>query len=261
MGRDADQLDEETTVAKVLVVEDDDITRLMLESRLTIAGHRVRAAASMGEAQNVMDLLFSPDVLVTDMFMPGGSGLSLAGAIRDDPLRADLPVIFLSGRALPGDVAAGTALNATYLAKPTSMADLTAAIDAALASNAAARGEAVRAQADSLWNVEDDAERSLYAQLLTTFVEQSPTVLDTLEDGLRTGNAAAVEAGAHQLMGSAATLGAGPLAHLCQTLETAARTGTLPSPAAALGALRRELALTRSVFTELAGELAEPGQH
>lgn len=118
-------------MAKVLVVEDEDVTRLMLESRLHIAGHRVRAAASMDEAQDVMAELFAPDVVVTDMFMPGGSGLSLAAALRSDPLRADLPVIFLSARALPGDVAAGTALKATYLAKPVSTADLTEAIDAA----------------------------------------------------------------------------------------------------------------------------------
>ena len=38
------------TRGRVLVVEDEDTTRLMLERRLTWAGHRVRAAASADEA-------------------------------------------------------------------------------------------------------------------------------------------------------------------------------------------------------------------
>lgn len=242
-------------MAKVLVVEDEDITRLMLESRLTIAGHRVRTAASMAEAQDVMDLVFSPEVLVTDMFMPGGSGLALTSAVRRDPLHADLPVIFLSGRALPGDVAAGTALRATYLAKPVSMADLTEAISTALDASATARHEAFRDDVSSLWDVEDAAERELYAQLLTAFVEQAPELLATLVDALRDGDAPAVEARAHRLMGAAATLGAGPLARLCETLETAARSRTLPALPPVLAGLQRELDVTCRVFTELAGEL------
>lgn len=210
----------------------------------------------MAEAQAVLEHTFTPDVVVTDMFMPGGSGLSLTSALRSDPLRADLPVIFLSGRALPGDVAAGTALNATYLAKPVSMADLTQAIDTALESSAAARDEAVRDHIGELWDMDDDAERQLYSGLLTAFVEQAPAGLAAVEEALRSGDPAAVEESAHRLMGSAATLGAGPLAQLCRTLEAAARTGELPAPAPVLAALRGQLEVTCRVFTELAGELA-----
>lgn len=108
-------------MAKVLVVEDEDVTRLMLESRLHLAGHRVRGAGSMDEARALLEHVFTPDVVITDMFMPGGSGLSLASSLRSDPLWADLPLIFLSGRALPGDVAAGAALSSAYLAKPVSI--------------------------------------------------------------------------------------------------------------------------------------------
>ncbi|MCZ2830789.1 response regulator [Modestobacter sp. VKM Ac-2986] len=251
-----DMRNEETTVANVLVVEDEDVTRLMLESRLTIAGHHVRAAASMDEAQELMELVFSPEVLVTDMFMPGGSGLALASAVRRDPLHADLPVIFLSARALPGDVEAGTALDATYLAKPVAMTDLTQAIDTALDISAAARGEVVREHATGLWNDEDDAERELYARLLTLFVEQSPEMLAVVVDAMRDRDAVAVEATAHRLRGAAASLGAGPLARLCETLEDAGRARDLPPLAPLLSPLRRELEVTRQVFTELAAELA-----
>jgi CheY-like chemotaxis protein len=243
-------------VAKVLVVEDEDLTRLMLESRLHIAGHTVRVASSRDEAQDVLDHTFTPDVLVTDMFMPGGSGLALASAVRQDPLHADLPVIFLSGRALPGDVAAGTALNATYLAKPVSMHALTEAIDTVLEQLTARRDEAVREHADTLWDTEDDAERQLYARLLTGFVASSPDLLAEVAEALNAEAALEVEAAAHKLGGAAATLGAGPLAGLCRSLEDAARGKQLPPPAPVIAALQRELELTCTVFTELAAELS-----
>jgi len=133
-------------MATVLVVEDEDVTRLLLESGLRSAGHWVRAAASVAEAHAELAHSGVPEVVVTDMFMPGGSGLSLVSALRADPLLADVPVIFLSGRALPGDVERGEALGATYLTKPLSLPELTAAIDAAVQrvmADTHARGMAV----------------------------------------------------------------------------------------------------------------------
>ncbi|OMQ16316.1 hypothetical protein A7K94_0203275 [Modestobacter sp. VKM Ac-2676] len=243
-------------VAKVLVVEDEDVTRLMLESRLHLAGHRVRAAASADEAQAVMANVFTPDVIVSDMFMPGGSGLSLANSLRADPVWGDVPVIFLSGRALPGDVAAGAAVGATYLSKPVSMTSLTTAIDAAL-EQITSRDDALRDHLDSaVGGAElDDAERALQARLLTLFVEQAPALLDSVEQALRAGDAPAVEQAAHRLRGSATALGAGPLAALCESLEDAGREDRLPHPAPVLAALQRDLAVTCRVFTDLATEL------
>ena len=60
-------------MAKVLVVEDEDTTRLMLERRLSWAGYRIRAASSADEAVAVLDGTFEPDVVLTDMFSPAGA--------------------------------------------------------------------------------------------------------------------------------------------------------------------------------------------
>ena len=79
-------------MVKVLVVEDEDATRLMLERRLSWAGYRIRATSSADEAAAVLDGTFEPDVVLTDMFMPGGSGLGLVNALRERPSCPDLPV-------------------------------------------------------------------------------------------------------------------------------------------------------------------------
>ncbi len=259
---------EEAAVADVLVVEDDDVTRALLEMRLRGAGHCVRSASSAAEARGLLHE-GAPEVLVTDMFMPGGSGLGLVAGLREDPVCADLPVVFLSGRALPADVEATRALNGTFLTKPFVPATLAAAVQAALDARPAALEEVVRARLHELGDLEDEQERALLARLLTSFVEQAPPVVAELVAAPAGGGAAggevagggsagggAAEAEAHRLAGSAATLGAAPLARLCAVVEERARTGEVPVSAALVAPLHRELELTRRVFARLAGELA-----
>ncbi len=244
-------------MARVLVVEDEDLTRALLDVRLTAAGHRVRAAASVAEAHAVLRTSV-PEVVITDMFMPGGSGLALVQFLRADPACAHLPVIFVSGRALPADVDAGRALGAAYLTKPLSTAALVAAIDAALEGTPAAVEDAVRRRLDVLTDDDSVEERAVLARLLTSFVERAPEAVARVERALDAGDAAALEAVAHQLTGAAATLGAGSLARFCADLEDVARAGQVPPAAAARAALRREMGVTCQVFEALAGELTAP---
>jgi CheY-like chemotaxis protein len=245
----------------VLVVEDEDTTRLLLEARLSGAGHVVRPAASIEEAQAVMERTGPPEVLISDMFMPGGSGLNLVAALRREPSCADLPVIFLSGRALPGDVDAGRALGATYLTKPLSIPALTRAIDAALAGRDAALGRRVREHLGDISDPDgtDAGARELFAQLLSLFVEQAPAALAATERAMAHADAEGLEASAHRLGGAAANLGADPLARVCAQLEEHGRLGRFPVPAPLTATLRREVAATCRVFESLVAPPTEPG--
>ena len=121
-----------TTVARLLVVDDDADIRALLELRLRAAGHRVVGAGSGAEALGVVAERGVPDLLVADVTMPGQSGLELVAELRRDPACTDLPVIFLSGRVQPADLDAGRALGATYLTKPVVLSALVAAVERAL---------------------------------------------------------------------------------------------------------------------------------
>ncbi|WP_116451949.1 response regulator [Blastococcus litoris] len=244
-------------MAKVLVVEDEDATRVMLERQLTWAGYRVRAASSAEEATAVLDGVFTPDVVVTDMFMPGGSGLGLAGTLRAHSSFADLPVVFLSGRALPGDVDAGRSLGATFLAKPCTLADLARAIDAATGVDGIELEDVVRRRLGDVAGVGEEAERALTARLLRTFILTAPAVLTTLEGAARRADAAGLEAAAHRLAGAAATLGADALAAACRALEERGREGDVADVAEQVRALAEQVARILEVFTGLAEELEE----
>ena len=127
-------------MARVLVVEDDQDIRTLLEVRLRAAGHRVVGAGSGEEALSVLAERGAPEVLVSDVSMPGLTGLEMLAQIREDSAYAGMPVIFLSGRVQPEDIAAGQALVATYLTKLVVLSALFAAIQRVLETSAAVAG-------------------------------------------------------------------------------------------------------------------------
>jgi CheY-like chemotaxis protein len=115
-------------MSRVLIVDDDPNLRHLVSLRLQKAGHRVLAADSAAEALAFVRRRGAPDVVVLDVTMPGMTGLELLPVMRSLDGCADLPAIFLSGRVDHSDVAAGRALNATYLTKPFSAVALTNAV-------------------------------------------------------------------------------------------------------------------------------------
>jgi signal transduction histidine kinase len=81
---------------RVMVVDDDDVVVIMLSRMLSRAGFAVTSVTDPREALAVLQA--NPhafDVVVTDLNMPGLSGLQLATAVR--LLRPDLPVLLGSG--------------------------------------------------------------------------------------------------------------------------------------------------------------------
>lgn len=74
-----------------------------------------------------------PDLVLSDVMMPGLDGFGLLAAIRSDPATANLPVVLLSARAGEEAAAEGLAAGADdYIVKPFSGADLIARLRANL---------------------------------------------------------------------------------------------------------------------------------
>jgi signal transduction histidine kinase/DNA-binding response OmpR family regulator len=79
---------------KILIVEDNDDARVMLRELLNLLGHRAEGVGSAEEALSVLsDESF--DVLITDMSLPGMSGLDLANQLVNEG--RNLKIIFSSG--------------------------------------------------------------------------------------------------------------------------------------------------------------------
>ena len=122
-------------MAKVLVVEDDPDVRALLQLRLRAAGHLVIATGSAEDALEMVASRGAPEVLVSDVSLPGLSGLDLVRRLRSGELCPAVPSVLLSGRVQPADIAAGQELGATYLTKPVIVSALCAAIDRVLTAS------------------------------------------------------------------------------------------------------------------------------
>jgi signal transduction histidine kinase len=83
----------------VLVVDDEPVSRGVLESYLTADGHRVVTASDAEEAIGFFAFR-QFDLLITDHAMPGMNGVQLAAAIREK--HANHPVILVTGFAIGG---------------------------------------------------------------------------------------------------------------------------------------------------------------
>ena len=119
-------------MGRILVVDDDEDIRNLVQARLRAAGHLVVAARSGPEALGVVAEKGPPDVAVLDVSMPGMSGLDLLKELRRREGMADLPVIFLSAKVQDEDVEAGRSLGAVYLTKPFVATALLDAVEKAL---------------------------------------------------------------------------------------------------------------------------------
>lgn len=114
----------------VLVVDDEREIQALLSAMLGRMGLKADGACNLAEARDLLEKKFY-NLCITDMRMPGGSGLELIGYIRDH--HPDMPVAMLTAY---GDVeSAVTVLKAgafDYVSKPINSARLRDIVDAAL---------------------------------------------------------------------------------------------------------------------------------
>jgi CheY-like chemotaxis protein len=102
----------------ILLVEDEDAVRTIAGLALESRGYRVLAAAGGQQALRLIrERGFVPQLLVTDVVMPGQSGSQLAAALTAD--FPGLKVLFLSGYTDDAVLRRGiTQTGAAFLAKP-----------------------------------------------------------------------------------------------------------------------------------------------
>lgn len=117
----------------ILAVDDDEPILELLTSYLTAEGYRVTAAADAASARKVIE--GDPiDLIVLDLRLPDGDGLSLVRELRQDPRpESRTPVIILSSKDQDVDRIVGLELGADdYLTKPFNPRELLARIKAVL---------------------------------------------------------------------------------------------------------------------------------
>ncbi len=132
-------------MAEILVVDDDDAIRGWLVAVLRSARHTVRSFGSAEEALPQIRKTL-PDLVVSDIRLPGKSGLELLETLRADPPTATLPLILITSVGHRQIFRKGMELGADdFITKPLAVEEVTRAVDARLArAHAQSAGERVR---------------------------------------------------------------------------------------------------------------------
>ena len=115
--------------AHVLIVDDDERIRGLLQKFLVRSGFLVSAARDAAHARRLLAGL-EFDLIVLDVMMPGEDGLSLC---RDIRAQRATPILLLTARGETGDRISGLEAGADdYLAKPFEPKELLLRINAVL---------------------------------------------------------------------------------------------------------------------------------
>lgn len=114
---------------KILVAEDDAITRRVLKAMLGKWGYSVSACADGVEAWQILQGTDAPPLVILDWMMPRMDGLQVCQELRATPQALPTYVILLTARGREADVVAGFQAGADdYLTKPFAHEELRARV-------------------------------------------------------------------------------------------------------------------------------------
>src|SRR5581483_5393096 len=121
-------------MTKILLVDDQEELRLLLQATLEDADYEILEAQSGHEALD-MARAELPALIVMDWMMPGMSGVDVVRALKSDRSTASIPVILLTARSQAEDRNTGLAAGASaFLSKPFSPLELIRQVESLLAA-------------------------------------------------------------------------------------------------------------------------------
>ncbi len=149
---------------KVLVIDDDEHFLKLVKKVLENHKMNVFTARNVAEAREEIKKV-KPEIIVSDLRMPGIKGDEFMRELQSDPVTTDIPFIFVSADRDPGARVSTFANGATdFLTKPIYMDELVARINALVRKNRTVR---IQLFTDALtgvknrWYFEDELPRLL----------------------------------------------------------------------------------------------------
>jgi GAF domain-containing protein/DNA-binding response OmpR family regulator len=234
---------------RILLAEDNVVNQKLAQRLLEQMGYRADVAANGLEAIAAIER--QPyDVVLMDVQMPEMDGLEASREITRRWARENRPrIVAMTANAMQGDrelcLAAGMD---DYVSKPIRVEELIAALDRSASRDpdmvrAEAGARTVHERAATEAGVGDVLDMAAFErlrttmgagfdELLSTFVEDSHELLNTMRDALGDKSVDALRRAAHSLKSNAASFGAVTLSTLAKDLEALARSGSLDGAAA-----------------------------
>ncbi|MCX6830156.1 MAG: response regulator [candidate division Zixibacteria bacterium] len=90
-------LAQKVAAAKIMVIDDEPQITEIIEAFLTNAGHQVFVNNVASEGLKKARAI-KPDIILLDIMMPGTDGYGVCNELKNDPVTANIPVVFLTGK-------------------------------------------------------------------------------------------------------------------------------------------------------------------
>ncbi len=117
---------------KIVLIEDDNNIQESINDLLSSEGFEVSIADNGTDGVKLIEKVM-PDLIISDIIMPGKTGYDVINELSNKPETAVIPFIFLSARVEKGDVRLGMELGADdYLTKPFRLDELLRAVESRL---------------------------------------------------------------------------------------------------------------------------------
>lgn len=256
--------------ARILVVEDHAVNRLLLERQISVLGYHVELAVDGCEAlEKLRNNRY--DLVLTDCHMPNMDGYQLTREIRameSARKSAPMPIIACTANALPADAALclETGMN-DYLSKPVSIGELRQKLvrwlkpaesdngkqpltDAQSPPEPGQSGEPLDPAALLPYTGGDPGLRDdILSQFLAAHIDDM-SELSPVADCM---DAEKIARATHRIKGAARMIGALPLATAAEEVEKAARSGLLDAACGLLPKLSGETARLEQFIKKSAG--------
>jgi CheY-like chemotaxis protein/HPt (histidine-containing phosphotransfer) domain-containing protein len=256
-SRDAVRTETDRESARILVVEDDPINRLLVSTLLRKNGCEVITAASGGEAVEALER-DRYDLVFMDVQMPGVDGLEATRRIRACEAQGGsrTPIVGLTAHALARDreqcLAAGMD---DHLPKPVEPEQLFAAVAQHTSQKIELPELIDTAPADLmklLRGLKGDEE--LLRSIIAKFLETWPWRVAELHGALRDRDGEAVSTAAHALRGSVTLVGAVAAGERLEELENLGESGELSGAPGVMEELEGALARVTEFLRAYLGE-------
>jgi len=240
-----------SSLARILVVEDEIINRNFAVSLLKKLGYHVDAAANGTEAVKILESI-PYDAVLMDVQMPGMDGYEVTGIIRDMESKVcnhDIPIIAMTAHAMEGDRerCLEKGMN-DYVSKPVEPEKLVEVIERQLAKSSSEEPKATARK-----DIPDDegfdgralpkrfdGDEKLFKRLVKLFLQEVPLQIQELKQALESNDTRLIEKLGHTIKGGSALIDAHSLRDCAFEIEKAGRS--------------RDLNLARRLVNKLEGE-------
>ena len=109
---------------KILIVDDDESIRLVLQTYLAKDGHTLETAVDGLDAMEKIPV-FRPELILLDINMPKMSGFEVLKRLKEDPATSGIPVFIMTALGQEVNIRRGYQLGAEeYITKPSNIAHL-----------------------------------------------------------------------------------------------------------------------------------------